>query len=105
MTTDAYQPCPCGIDKKIKFCCGAEVLGDLGKIEDALSGEQRLGALDLCNKLLSVKRDRPCIHMYKAMVQLGMREVAPARQTVEEMLQISPGNPAGLALAAMLDCY
>lgn len=105
MTTDAYQPCPCGIDKKIKFCCGAEVLGDLGKIEDALSGEQRLGALDLCNKLLSAKRDRPCIHMYKAMVQLGMREVSPARQTVEEMLQISPGNPAGLALAAMLDCY
>ena len=43
MTTDAYQPCPCGIDKKIKFCCGAEVLGDLGKVEDALSGEQRLG--------------------------------------------------------------
>jgi hypothetical protein len=105
MTTDAYQPCPCGIDKKIKFCCGAEVLGDLGKIEDALSGEQRLGALDLCNKLLSAKRDRPCIHMYKAMVQLGMREVSPARQTVEEMLKISPGNPAGLALAAMLDCY
>lgn len=104
MTTDAYQPCPCGIDKKIKFCCGAEVLGDLGKIEDALSGEQRLGALDLCNKMLAARHDRPCIHMYKAMVQLGMREVAAARQTVDEMLKISPGNPAGLALAAMLDC-
>jgi hypothetical protein len=105
MTTDAYQPCPCGIDKKIKFCCGAEVLGDLGKIEDALSGEQRLGALDLCNRLLAAKHDRPCIHMYKAMVQLGMREVPAAHQTVEEMLKISPGNPAGLALSAMLDCY
>ncbi len=105
MTTDAYQPCPCGIDKKIKFCCGAEVLGDLGKIEDALSGEQRLGALDLCNKLLAAKNDRPCIHMYKAMVQMGMRELPAARKTVDEMLAISPGNPAGLALAAMLDCY
>src|SRR5262245_23273107 len=104
MATDAYQPCPCGIDKKIKFCCGAEVLGDLGKIEDALSGEQRLGALDLCNKMLAARHDRPCIHMYKAMVQLGMREVPAARQTVDEMLKISPGNPAGLALAAMLDC-
>jgi hypothetical protein len=105
MATDPYQPCPCGIDKKIKFCCGSEVLGDLGKIEEALQGEQRLGALDLCNRLIAAKHDRPCIHMYKAMVQLGMRELAPARKTVEEMLAISRGNPAGLALAAMLDCY
>jgi hypothetical protein len=105
MATDPYQPCPCGIDKKIKFCCGSEVLGDLAKIEEALQGEQRLGALDLCNRLIAARHDRPCIHMYKAMVQLGMRETAPARTTVEEMLAISPGNPAGLALAAMLDCY
>ncbi len=105
MTTDAYQPCPCGIDKKVKFCCGAEVLTDLGKVEDALSGEQRLGALDLCNKLLAAKSDRPCIHMYKAMVQMGMRELPAARKTVDEMLSISPVNPAGLALSAMLDCY
>jgi len=105
MTTDAYQPCPCGIDKKIKFCCGAEVLGDLSKIEEALSGEQRLGALDLCNKLLAAKNDRPCIHMYKAMVQMGMRELPAARKTVDAMLAISPGNPAGLAIGAMLDCY
>jgi hypothetical protein len=104
MTTDAYQPCPCGIDKKIKFCCGAEVLSDLGKIEDALAGEQRLGALDLCNKLLAARHDRPCIHMYKAMVQMGMHELGAARKTAEEMLAISPGNPAGLAIAAMLDC-
>jgi hypothetical protein len=47
MALDAYQPCPCGIDKKIKFCCGAEIIEDLGKIETALDGDQRLGALDL----------------------------------------------------------
>ena len=105
MTTDAYQPCPCGIDKKIKFCCGTEVLGDLAKVEEALQGEQRLGALDLCNRLIAARHDRPCLHMYKSMVQLSLRETAAARETVEEMLRIAPGNPAGLALAAMLDCH
>jgi hypothetical protein len=105
MTTDAYQPCPCGIDKKIKFCCGSEVLGDLTKIEEALGGDQRLGALDLCNRLIASHPERACMHMYKAMVQMGLRETDPAKQTVEEMLRISPGNPAGLALSAMLACH
>jgi hypothetical protein len=105
MTTDVYQPCPCGIDKKIKFCCGAEVIADLGKIEEALQGEQRLGALDLCNKLLAAKPDRPCVRMYKAMVQLGMREMAGARQSIDEILAQSPRNPAGLAMGATMDCF
>jgi predicted Zn-dependent protease len=105
MANDPYQPCPCGIDKKIKFCCGAEVIGDLSKVEEALQGEQRLGALDLVNRLIGERRERPCLHMYKAMVQLALKEAGAARQTVDEMLQLAPGNPAGMALAAMLDCY
>ena len=105
MTTDAYQPCPCGIDKKIKFCCGTEVLTDLAKVEEALQGEQRLGALDLCNRLIAANPNRTCLHMYKAMVQLSLRETGPARETIDEMLRLAPGNPAGLALSAMLDCH
>jgi len=34
MSLDAYQPCPCGIDKKIKFCCGPEILDDLAKLNE-----------------------------------------------------------------------
>jgi hypothetical protein len=105
MTTDVYQPCPCGIDKKIKFCCGPEVIADLSKIEEAVQGEQRLGALDLCNKLLAAKPDRPCVRMYKAMVQLGMHEMSGAKQTVDELIAQSPRNPAGLAMSATIDCY
>jgi predicted Zn-dependent protease len=103
MSLDAYQPCPCGIDKKIKFCCGAEIIEDLGKIETALEGDQRLGALDLCNRLLAQKPDRPCLLMHKSMVQMALHELAPCRETVNQLLQVAPGNPAGLAMAAMLD--
>jgi hypothetical protein len=104
MSLDAYQPCPCGIDKKIKFCCGAEILDDLAKIEDALSGEQRLGALDLCNRLLEKKPDRPCLMMHKATVQMALSELSACRETVKHMLEVAPGNPGGLAIQAMLDC-
>lgn len=104
MSLDAYQPCPTGIDKKIKFCCGAEILDDLAKIETALDSDQRLGALDLCNRLLAQKPDRPCLLMHKAMVQMALRELEPCRETVDHLLQVSPNNAAGLSLGAMLDC-
>src|SRR6478736_6397134 len=104
MSLDAYQPCPCGIDKKIKFCCGPEIIDDLAKIEDALAGEQRLGALDLTNRLLEKKPDRPCLLMHKATVQMALRELEGCRQTVDHLLKVAPDNPGGLAIGAMLDC-
>lgn len=104
MSLDAYQPCPCGIDKKIKFCCGPEILDDLSKIEDALAGEQRLGALDLTNRILEKKPDRPCLLMHKATVQMALRELEGCRQTVDHLLKVAPDNPGGLAIGAMLDC-
>ncbi len=104
MALDAYQPCPCGIDKKIKFCCGAEILDDLAKIDDALAGEQRLAALELCNRLLAQKPDRPCLLMHKATVQMTLHELKACSETVEHLLQVAPGNPGGLAIGAILDC-
>jgi tetratricopeptide (TPR) repeat protein len=104
MSLDAYQPCPCGIDKKIKFCCGPEIIDDLAKIEDALAGEQRLGALDLTNRLLEKKPDRPCLLMHKATIQMALRELDSCRQTIDHLLKVAPGNPGGLAIGAMLDC-
>jgi tetratricopeptide (TPR) repeat protein len=104
MSLDAYQLCPAGIDKKIKFCCGPEILDDLTKIDEALAGEQRLGALDLCNRLLEKKPDRPCLLLHKATVQMALRELEACSETVEHLLKVAPGNPGGLAIAAMLDC-
>jgi tetratricopeptide (TPR) repeat protein len=104
MSLDAYQQCPAGIDKKIKFCCGPEILDDLAKIEDALAGDQRLGALDLCNRLLEKKPDRPCLLLHKATIQMSLSELQACHATVEHLLRIAPGNPGGLALSAMLAC-
>src|SRR3954471_6418307 len=104
MSLDAYQPCPCGIDKKIKFCCGPEIIDDLAKIEDALAGEQRLGALDLANRLLEKKPDRPCLLMHKATIQMALRELDACRQTVDHLLEVASDNAGGLASGSMVDC-
>lgn len=103
MAVDPYQPCPCGLDKKLKFCCGNDIVSELQRVEDAIGGQQRLAALDLINRLLSEDSKRPCLHMYKTMVQMGLSEIDAARSTVQEMLALGEDNPAAQALAAMLD--
>src|SRR5262245_17035364 len=104
MELDPYQPCPCGSGKKNKFCCGPEVLADLAKIDEALAGDQRLAALDLCNRLLEKKPDQPAILVHKATVQLALNELDACRETVAHLLKVMPSSAAGLAISAILAC-
>ncbi len=104
MALDPYQPCPCGSEKKLKFCCGADVSHELEKIQLAMDGEQRLAALDHINKLLATHPKLPSALMYKAIVELSLGELEPARQSTARLLAAAPTNPAGLGLAAILDC-
>ncbi|HUE69554.1 MAG TPA: hypothetical protein VMP01_01590 [Pirellulaceae bacterium] len=103
MALDPYQPCPCGIDKKVKFCCGSDIVGELNKIHDLVGGEQRLGAIDHINRLLAVNANRGCLLLEKASIQLELREFEAAKKTVNELLTVLPSNPNGLALLATLE--
>ncbi len=103
MALDPYQPCPCGIDKKVKFCCGSDIVGELNKIHDLVAGEQRLGAIDHINRLLAVNANRGCLLLEKASIQLELREFEAAKKTVNELLTVLPSNPNGLALLATLE--
>ena len=104
MAIDPYQPCPCGIDKKIKFCCGAEVVAELNKVQEMLDGEQRLAAVDHINRFLEKTPGRPCLLQQKAMIQMGLQEIPAARQSAEQMLAAAPNNPVGLGILAVIEC-
>ena len=104
MALDPYQPCPCGSEKKLKFCCGADVSNELEKIQLAIEGEQRMAALDHINKLLATHPKLPSALMYKAIVELSLGELEQARQSTNRLREAAPANPAGLGLAAVLDC-
>jgi len=103
MPLDPYQPCPCGTDKKVKFCCGNDLIHDYNKIEELIAGEQRLAALDQINRSLAQKSDRGCLHLLKAQVQIELRELDQARDSINELLKIMPSNPAGLGMLAILE--
>src|SRR5688572_12754975 len=103
MALDPYQPCPCGIDKKVKFCCGSDIVGELNKIHDLVAGEQRLGAIDHINRLLSANPNRGCLLLEKASIHMERREFEQAKKSVMELLTLLPSNPNGLSLLATLE--
>jgi Flp pilus assembly protein TadD len=103
MPFDPYQPCPCGIDKKVKFCCGSEIVNELNKVEELVSGEQRLAAIDHINRLLAAKPDRACLVLERAIIQMELRELEQAKKSVNELLTLLPSNPSGLGLLATLE--
>ncbi len=103
MPLDPYQPCPCGTEKKVKFCCGNDLIHDYNKIEELITGEQRLAALDQINRSLAQKPDRGCLYLLKAQVQIELRELDQAQSSINELLKLMPSNPAGLGMLAVLE--
>src|SRR5262245_20175240 len=98
---DPYSYCPGGLDKKIKFCC-SDLVSDLDKISRMLEGEQRVGCLELIEKLETDHPDRACLLSIKAMLQQQLGEAEKARATLDRFGKKFPGNPVALAEAALV---
>ncbi|MCH5375122.1 MAG: hypothetical protein JJ992_14205, partial [Planctomycetes bacterium] len=103
MTLDAYQPCPGGIPKKIKFCeCGKDLLTDLNKIVTSLDGGQRAAALGRINQLLEARGPRACLLAMKGSIHLETGNVEELAKTTETYIQHFPDNPIATAFSAIL---
>lgn len=105
MPIDPYQPCPAGRDKKLKFCCGTEVLEDLEKLYAAMEGNQPLGALELASRLVEKKPDRACLLMLLGMLQRNHQRLDDARRTAQRLRAVAPDGAAGPALLASLESF
>lgn len=103
MPIDPYQPCPAGRDKKLKFCCGTEILEDLEKLYAAMEGNQSLSALELAGRLVEKKPDRACLLMLLGMLQQSHQRLDEARQTAQRLVAVAPDSPAGPALLASVE--
>lgn len=105
---DAYQPCPCGSGKKIKFCCQA-ILGDMLKIgEMKADGQialalQALEALD--KKNVRESSSRAWIKSDKALMLLAESRFAEAGRAVDEALAEMPEHSISLVIHAILALY
>ena len=92
MTIDPYQYCPCGGEKKIKFCCSKDIVPEIEKVLRAIQGEQRVSALDSLNKLIKEHGERLALLALKAEVQLALEQTKDAEKTITKFLEAAPYN-------------
>ncbi|HZW33585.1 MAG TPA: tetratricopeptide repeat protein [Isosphaeraceae bacterium] len=100
-SVDPYSPCPCGSGQKFKWCCQkvesyaerAQRMVDNGQFESALR--------PLAEGLAKVP-DNPWLLLRKALIELHLNQLGPARQSLEALLKKTPGHPGGTILMTRL---
>ena len=101
MSLDQYQLCPCGLGKKIKFCC-KDIVSELDSISRAVEGQQYEAALDKIEAALKTHPDRQSLWSLKCTVLVQTGQLEKAREAVDHFLDIAPENPIALAESAIL---
>lgn len=100
MALDQYQQCPCGLGKKIKFCC-KDLLSDLDKISNLIEANQRKAALEYIDRLLVKHPDRQSLHAQKVQLLMESADRTESATAIEAFLKAAPLNPIALASRAI----
>lgn len=98
MQVDAYQYCPCGSGKKIKFCKCADNFKDLDKIDRMISGGQLVAALDRINQLLQTSPSAAWLLSLKAQILYQLQEFDSLAETANRFWKLKPDNQLALWL-------
>jgi len=102
MNIDAYSPCPCHLEKKIKFCCGKEIATDLNQIASLSSAGQELAALDEIERAIARQGTKECLLTLKTRLLLARGDNRAAEENNELLLQHFPQNVTGYYHRALI---
>ena len=103
MEIDAYQLCPCQSGKKIKFCCGKDVLHDLNDILGNYHSGQIKAAIDHLDRTIERAGAKDCLMVLKTHILIGAGELEAAKVVNAEFRKNAPDHTMGLQHLAMLD--
>jgi tetratricopeptide (TPR) repeat protein len=98
---DPYAPCPCGSEKKFKWCCQKVEIFAERAIRLQENG-QFDGALAAIHEGLSKFPSNPWLLLRKAMVQIAQQKPEEARQSLAAVLRETPDHLAAIVLQTRL---
>lgn len=101
MEIDIYQYCPCYSGRKIKFCCGKDIVSDLNQIVSKVRSDQLQSALDQINRVLAKSGEKDCLLTLKTHVLFSLDQYEEAREINEKFLSTNPNHPIALQHASM----
>lgn len=102
MDIDVYQQCPCHAEKKIKFCCGKDIVGDLNDVLAKNGAGQHLAALDQLERAVKRVGPKDCLQTIKTHILISEGEIEKAKAANELFLQNSPGHYIGFHHRALI---
>ncbi|MFK7769226.1 MAG: hypothetical protein AB8B55_18540 [Mariniblastus sp.] len=102
MDIDIYQQCPCHADKKIKFCCGKGIIGDLNDVLAKNKSGQPVAALDQIDRAMAKSGPKDCLLTIKTHILISNGEIEKAREANELFLSTNPKHSTGLHHRALI---
>lgn len=96
MDIDIYQQCPCHAEKKIKFCCGKDVIGDLNEVLAKNKSGQSTAALDQIDRAIKKSGPKDCLLTIQTHILITNGEIEKARESNELFLKTNPKHSTGL---------
>lgn len=102
MDIDIYQQCPCHSEKKIKFCCGKDVIGDLNEVLAKNKSGQSTAALDQLERAMKKSGPKDCLLTIQTHILIANGEIDKARASNELFLKTNPQHSTGLHHRALI---
>ena len=99
MSSDVYQPCPCGSGKKLKFCCH-RIAGEMERITKLYENNQRRMALSALEDLQKDHPENRWILSIQASILVDEERESEALAVLETLLRLEPDHAFGLVLYA-----
>ncbi|MEM9412277.1 MAG: hypothetical protein AAGA30_14270 [Planctomycetota bacterium] len=101
MDIDIYQQCPCHTGKKIKFCCGKDIVNELNQIVAKTNSNQSLSALDQIERAIAKQGDKDCLLTLKTHIYFTQGEIEKATEANNKFVERHPNHPIGKQNEAM----
>ena len=102
MEIDSYQQCPCQSGKKIKFCCGKDLVSDLNVVLSKERAGQSIAALEHLDRTIEKVGPRECLLTIQTHVLISHGELEKAKQSNEVLLSNHPNHITGMQQSALL---
>lgn len=99
MPLNAYDPCPCGSGKKLKFCC-QNIADEMDRALRLMDGNQPRVALQQLEVLARKNPTNTWIGTTRALILIELGEAAPARDILRALLEHNPDHEFSIVLMA-----
>jgi tetratricopeptide (TPR) repeat protein len=96
MEINVYQQCPCHAEKKIKFCCGKEIVTSLNEVLEKHDAGQSASALDTLDRLIGRVGEKDCLATIRFRILSALGQDSEATATNERFLARNPNHALGL---------